>query len=127
VAEQGLAPLLNPHFRFLRAVNPKMVNFVDRFVENTGGLENRPVVHADDERAAKLIEVKFDKVFVRAPDFQTEFHMSRFYVLLLQSAFPVPLVRKFSFANPSRGRRAVRSGGAAIPMNPESGPANLQC
>jgi len=70
MAKQGFAPLLNPHFRFLRAVNHEAVNFVDRFVENAGGFENRPVIHADDERAAKLVEVEFDEVFVLVANLQ---------------------------------------------------------
>lgn len=70
VAKQRFAPFLNPHVRFLRAINHEAVNFADRLIENAGGLENRPVVHADDQGAVKLIEVEFDEVLVRVANLQ---------------------------------------------------------
>lgn len=70
VAKQRLASFLNPDVRFLRAINHEAVNFADRLIENAGGLENRPVVHADDQGAVKLIEVEFDEVLVRVANLQ---------------------------------------------------------
>jgi hypothetical protein len=70
VAEQLFAAFLNPHVRFLRAVNYEAVNFVDRLVENAAGLEHRPVVHADDQGAEELIKIEFDEVSIRVTDLQ---------------------------------------------------------
>jgi len=74
VAKQRFASFFNPHVRFLRAINHEMVNFVNRFIENAGGLENRPVVHADDQGAAELVEIKFDEVSVSGANLQSKFH-----------------------------------------------------
>jgi hypothetical protein len=76
VAKQRFASFLNPHIRFLLAVNHEVINFLDRFIEKTGGLENRPVVHVDDQRAVKLVEIEFDEVSFRTSHFQGEFHKS---------------------------------------------------
>jgi hypothetical protein len=91
VAQQRFAPFLNPHVRLLRAINHKMVNFMDRFVENAGGLENRAVINADDQGAAKLVEIEFDEMFVHAANLQREFHKSWAGARFLQGAIPVPL------------------------------------
>ena len=77
MAKQRLALFLNAHVRFLRAVNHEMVNFVDRFVDKPFGLKDRFAVHANDQRADELVEVEFDKVFFRGPDFEGESHMVR--------------------------------------------------
>jgi hypothetical protein len=70
VAEQLFAAFLNPHVRFLRAVNHEAINFVDRLVENAAGLEHRPFVHANNQGAEELIKVEFDEVSVRVPNLQ---------------------------------------------------------
>jgi hypothetical protein len=101
VAEQRFASFLNPHGRFFRAINHEVLNFMDRFIEKTGGLENRPVVHADDQGAVKLVEIEFDKVFVRVANFQGEFHKSCAGAQSSQHAIPVPLGRSISLANHS--------------------------
>jgi hypothetical protein len=70
MTEQLLAPFFNPHVCLFRAVNHEAVHFVDWLVKNAPGLENRPLVHTDNQGSEKLIEIEFDEVPVRVPYFQ---------------------------------------------------------
>ena len=76
MAKQGFASLLNPNVRFLPAINHKMINFMDGFIENAGGLKDGFVVHPDQQGAAELVEIEFDEVPFRCTYFQGKFDTS---------------------------------------------------
>jgi hypothetical protein len=108
VAKQLFAPFLDPHVRFLPAINHKVVDFVDRFIEYPGGLENRLVVHTDAQGAAKLVEIEFDEMSFRGSHFQGKFHKSFVLFKHLKDAILVPFIRRISpVRHPGIARRCV--------------------
>jgi hypothetical protein len=74
MAEELFTPFLDAHGRFLLLANDKLKNLADGFIDEAAGLNDGFLVNADDQRAAQLVEIEFDGVFLFLSNFQFEFH-----------------------------------------------------